>query len=354
MPGFFILSCDGGGIRGLLTALVLKRLDEEAGFLGRVDLFAGTSTGGILALGLAGDLSIDAILGLYRTQGRRIFERFDPGTAKRNPLLDLAWGRLKDRANPDARKMFEAFEKYKDFLWYPLYDNRGLEAVLRELFPTDPTLASLGSGRRVLVTTLQLRSDAGRWTPVVLHNLGPEGRAADSHVVEAALSTSAAPLFFPPYPHATLGYCVDGGLFANSPGSLAMAAALRAGRPLESIRMLSVGTGGTDHAMPVPHLPLLGLKERNYGMLPWLFPVDWGQTPRFPLVSMLMESGSLADAVACRQVLEGRYRRVQVPLRETIALDEFDKIERLEAAAEAFFETPEWAEARNWVREQFG
>jgi patatin-like phospholipase/acyl hydrolase len=51
---YHILSLDGGGILGLLTAKLLERLEMAyPGFLSKVDLIAGTSTGGILALGLA-------------------------------------------------------------------------------------------------------------------------------------------------------------------------------------------------------------------------------------------------------------------------------------------------------------
>ena len=47
---FLILSCDGGGIRGLITAMIIQELDKQIPFLNQIDLFAGTSTGGIIAL----------------------------------------------------------------------------------------------------------------------------------------------------------------------------------------------------------------------------------------------------------------------------------------------------------------
>ena len=45
---FLILSCDGGGIRGLITAMIIQELDKQIPFLNQIDLFAGTSTGGII------------------------------------------------------------------------------------------------------------------------------------------------------------------------------------------------------------------------------------------------------------------------------------------------------------------
>ena len=74
MPSYHILSMDGGGIRGLLTIIIIQRLEAaHPGFLDQIDLFAGTSTGGILALGLAYGLSPERIRGLYETSGRRVF-----------------------------------------------------------------------------------------------------------------------------------------------------------------------------------------------------------------------------------------------------------------------------------------
>lgn len=71
---FKIVSLDGGGIRGILTARLLVQLDAKVpGFLDKTDLFAGTSTGAILALGLAKGMPPNDIVNLYRTQGPTIF-----------------------------------------------------------------------------------------------------------------------------------------------------------------------------------------------------------------------------------------------------------------------------------------
>jgi uncharacterized protein len=62
-PKFIILFCDGGGVRGLITAMLLESLDAK--FLQNVSLFAGTSTGSIIALGLAAGVPIKQIVELY-------------------------------------------------------------------------------------------------------------------------------------------------------------------------------------------------------------------------------------------------------------------------------------------------
>ena len=61
-PPFIILSCDGGGVRGVITAKLLQSLDPA--FLQSVSLFAGTSTGSIIALGLAAGVPIGTIVSL--------------------------------------------------------------------------------------------------------------------------------------------------------------------------------------------------------------------------------------------------------------------------------------------------
>ena len=70
---YLILSLDGGGIRGVLTARLLERLAERSPFLADVELIAGTSTGGILALGLAAGLEPEELVALYVKKGEDIF-----------------------------------------------------------------------------------------------------------------------------------------------------------------------------------------------------------------------------------------------------------------------------------------
>ena len=74
---FRILSLDGGGIRGVFPAALLARLEEHLDHpMGRYfDLIAGTSTGGIIAIGLGLGLRARDILKLYVEQGPAIFDQ---------------------------------------------------------------------------------------------------------------------------------------------------------------------------------------------------------------------------------------------------------------------------------------
>ena len=80
---FRILSVDGGGIRGIYPAAFLAGLEERylggASVARHFDLIAGTSTGGIIALGLATGLTGADLADLYLRRGREIFPPAAPG-----------------------------------------------------------------------------------------------------------------------------------------------------------------------------------------------------------------------------------------------------------------------------------
>ena len=78
---FKILSIDGGGMRGIIPAKILCELEEElqrregpeARLCDYFDLICGTSTGGIIAIGLALGMSAKEMLNLYVAHGKEIF-----------------------------------------------------------------------------------------------------------------------------------------------------------------------------------------------------------------------------------------------------------------------------------------
>jgi patatin-like phospholipase/acyl hydrolase len=86
VPTYKIFALDGGGIRGVLTAALIKKLDEQTHFLQAVDLFAGTSTGGLLALAFAAGIDVQAIIYLDQDHGPEIFSR-RPGASFPRPVL---------------------------------------------------------------------------------------------------------------------------------------------------------------------------------------------------------------------------------------------------------------------------
>src|SRR5579863_4492395 len=72
-----ILTIDGGGIKGVFPAAFLTTLEQRLGrpVADHFDLIAGTSTGGIIAIGLGLGLTAERMLDLYKHHGARIFSR---------------------------------------------------------------------------------------------------------------------------------------------------------------------------------------------------------------------------------------------------------------------------------------
>jgi len=304
MPAYRILSLDGGGIRGLYTAVLLDRLsDAMPDFLPKVDLFAGTSTGGIIALGLAAGLSPGHLVALYRDQARRIFD-----DSWLDDLKDL--GRLRGAE----------------------YTNKSLKRELVRLFGAGKKLSQLG--KRVLVPAFDLDNEgtAGqvrRWKPKFFHNFpGPDSDGGQL-VVDVALRTSAAPTYFPSYQ----GY-IDGGVVANNPSMAALAQALDAQtgkRKLAEVRLLSLSTG----------LSPAYVKGRR---------LDWGfgQWAK-PLIEIMINGAMGVPDYQCARLLGRRYHRLEPVLPQAIAIDDWTKTEALVRFAKQAPLTP----TITWLRRNF-
>jgi hypothetical protein len=339
---YCILSCDGGGIRGLLPALLIQKIATDVpGFLTKVDLFAGTSAGGLVSLGLASRVSIDNIVTMFAQDGSQIFTPYSSSaTAKATsspaltaPTADESW----------FQWLMAHLEEIVEGIAYVKYTNSGLQALLTGLLP-NTTLGKLAHS--VLVTTFQLDAGSGGWAPITISNL-PHDPSSATYPIDAALSTSAAPTYFPPYQHPTFGYCVDGGVFANNPGSVALAAALKAGVALSDIVMLSIGTGSFAERVQVMPPPT------NYGPLMWMLPLPLNSTPATPLISVLMDGVSGVDTSICQQILGPHYLRLQVPLPFAIPLDAYQDVSELENAASTYMAAPAWTQAESWVKQLF-
>jgi patatin-like phospholipase/acyl hydrolase len=345
---YCILSCDGGGIRGLLPALLIQQLSSDIPFfLGNVGLYAGTSAGGLVSLGLASAVPVADIVSLFENNGSQIFTPFSSGVS--------AFNTVKFRAALEARVATTSGDSWFDWvidhieeivaeIVYVKYNNTGLHALLNTLLPGVPLYKLLN---RVLVTTFQLNDAAsGNWAPITISNF-PNDPAAATYPVDAALSTSAAPTYFPPYQHPTFGYCIDGGVYANNPGCMAIAAALQSGVALADIVMLSIGTGANPENVQVSPPPT------NYGSLMWMLPVAFNSTPASPIVSILTDGVASADAFICQQLLGSNFRRLQVPLSSAIPLDDYQAVPQLKSAAAAYMKMPAWSQTEGWVEKNF-
>lgn len=281
MALYRILSFDGGGLRGVVTAVLLERLQQaRPGFLDDVALMAGTSTGGLIALGLRHGLSPAALRAMYLQHGAQIF---DAGLWQRVRSLNTLGG---------AR-----------------YPAGGRERVLRELLGADTRLDQLAGP--VLVTAFDLDPQAAtpaqaNWKPKLFHNLPGSDSDGAMPAWQVGMATSAAPTYFPSFD----GY-VDGGVYANNPAMCALAQTQdpRAGGPVpwDDIRLLSLGTGIVRTVVPGDT-------------------VDWGYLQWAPkLVALLSDGVSGIADYQCRMMLGARqYQRYApfLPPEHNVAMDD--------------------------------
>lgn len=214
---FKILSIDGGGILGLLPTLVLAEIEKRflAGEpIGRhFDLIAGTSTGGIIALGLGQGMSAQEISKLYIERGGFIF--------------------------PQGNLLTRWLRRIRQFAMYG-YDRAALENELRRIFQTD----LLGSSK----TPLCIPAFEGRYgEPYVFKTPHHPDYKKDQYekLVDVGLSTAAAPTFFSAIKRD--GYTfIDGGVWANNPVMVALVDALSCfDIQRRQVRIVSLGTGQT-------------------------------------------------------------------------------------------------------------
>lgn len=194
-----VLSIDGGGMRGVIPALLLSALGELSGHhtTDLFDLVVGTSTGGILALGVTvpgsdGQPAYDArdLVSFYTDDGRTIFPGGGPPTWK-----ERIFGRgetFKDRLYNPAQRFGSVFGGNPKFAENARYFTKGLDQTLTEAFGATPLSAALVD---VAITTY----DANSATAAVFSRSDALANPqADLSMVDAARATSAAPTFFPP------------------------------------------------------------------------------------------------------------------------------------------------------------
>ena len=235
-----VLSIDGGGIRGVIPAAVLAEIERrtERTVPELFDLVAGTSTGGIIALGLTAPGEGGAprwraadLLELYRREGEHIFSR-------------SVWQRIRTAEGVLDEK----------------YPADGLEAALLRYFGDARLREALTP---VLVTSYELELRE----PFFFRS----GRAAadpryDYFMREAARATSAAPTYFEPPQLVNEAdgeryALVDGGVFANNPAMCAYAEILAEDRAAE-VMMVSLGTGQLNR-------PYHYEDAKDWGLLGW-------------------------------------------------------------------------------------
>ncbi len=336
-----ILSLDGGGIRGVITARILERLERACpGFMDHVDVIAGTSTGGIQALKLANGGSVNELTALYQQRGKDIFRARDwlDGFPRslRLGLLILAMGiagvLLALHYKIAAAVVLVSFLvvvtalnviSKLDELFRANYSESHMEEVLKDELGTDATLRDLK--KIILIPTFDMRE----WNTKFFDTFPGDERDLDQKLWEVARCTSAAPTYWPSHQ-----WCLDGGLYANNPSDSAVAGAMRylrgkhlrededlqnlppemaeeqaAIRSIGKITVLSLGTGSVPH--PAPKKP-----THDAGVL-HMIPM---------LLNVVMDGGIKASAFRTTQCLNRRHVRVQPRLPSVIDLADVESV----------------------------
>lgn len=235
------LAIDGGGVRGLIPARVLERVEAltEKPIWESFDLISGTSTGGLIALALSAPDPKDnskarwtprEMAELYLDAGKTIFPQ---------GFLHLPFKQV-------------------------LFDKYSAGSLERELHARlDPSTVSEAK-TDVVVTSWNLTNNA----PAYFNSREAGTKFDDVPMWQVARATSAAPSYFKPCvitevkdeKHPKDYYYVDGGVFANDPAKVAYLA-LRRDSPDRPIVLLSIGCGDARPFKPD--------KDDLWGALPW-------------------------------------------------------------------------------------
>jgi patatin-like phospholipase/acyl hydrolase len=288
-----VLCIDGGGIRGLIPALVLAEVERRTGrrIAELVDFVAGTSTGGILACALTRPgpdgrplYSADELAAIYVEEGPQIFRR---GLLKRIFSVE-GW--------VDER-----------------YEDDGLNAAL-ERYLSGATLS--GALADLLVTAYDIE---GRFAFFFRSARARDDRTYDFPLTQVARATAAAPTYFEPvevtdaagartYP------LIDGGVYAVNPSMCAYADVVAAGRADELELMLSLGTGEHTRAYTFE-------QARWWGQLEWARPV----------LDMVFDGVADTIEFEAGTLMGDRYVRLQTQLN--LASDDLDDASERNLAA---------------------
>lgn len=223
---FKILSIDGGGIKGIYSATILKHLQDE--FCGNnhiseyFDLICGTSTGGLIALALTTKTDLTQIVDFYEKKGTEIFPKYGFLT------------------------------KIRQGIYKGKYSNKNLKKNLEEILENK----TLNDANNLLcIPSFNIVTNKPKiWK--FPHKEGNFSTDKNVKMIDVALATSAAPTFFPVHQISDFGKHIDGGIWANNPTLCGITEAIKyflnkeikANKELKftSIEVLSIGSINTN------------------------------------------------------------------------------------------------------------
>ncbi len=303
MSNFRILSIDGGGIRGIFTAVLLNRIAEKVPeIFDNTQFFAGTSTGSILSMGLAFGIPPVELIELFRAYGQVVLQK--SFVQNLGQVVNAKYDIL------NLRKLLTPY--FGAAILLDFYKRRR-KNVLTPAFDLDGKI-----------------DDIRTWKPKIFHNFPGPANDDGELVVDVITRSSAMPIEFSSFQ----GY-IDGTLVASNPSMLALTQALdreTGKQSLPKIRLLSLSAG---------YFPrFIGGTEHDWGLGRW----SW-------LMASLMGDGQMgvSDYQCMRLLGSSRYHRLGPILPEPVALDEVKKIPDLIHYAEEVDIGPTVA----WIKKRY-
>lgn len=291
---FRILALDGGGIRGVCTAVYLAQLEDEIdGHLYEYfDLVCGTSIGGIIGIAVALDVPMSKVKNMFLKEASAVFHRKHPRRGKFHAMLCDS-----------------------------LYCSERLHRTIQKLLGSE---SKIGDAKcRLCIPAVNITT--GRVTVFKTRHADDLERDYKLKAWHVAAATSAAPIYFRPVSIPDCGEYVDGGLWANTPALVGILEGLRLKKDLREIDLLSIGTGDLGFHRDV---------SRRHGWLKRKFLgsrhglLGWGMD----LVDLPMHAQTDSGENFAEFLLKDRHFRIQFPLQKigkNVPLDAIDDVEKL-------------------------
>jgi hypothetical protein len=339
---FRILSLDGGGIRGVVAATMLARIEQQISVpLNQYfQLVAGTSTGSILATAIANGRSAKELIGVYQQKGSRIFPYQNLWSPERLGLVfqyGLSAPKYSDKGLVEVLKEEFKYKKLSEVkatnLLIPSYDTINREPIIFKswrkkfmnvplwevcvcsasapaYFPAHQLVRReegkvIGGDAKTLIFSQEASEDDDDYNRMRIDITGGTGRGQVRTIIDYVGKTRTALVDaeWDVIPDATSTFSVvteysaiDGGVAANNPTACAIAEALRLGHKVEDISVLSIGTGSFSREIPLK-------SAQEWGAAQWALPV----------IDVIFDASSDINDYIARQIIQ-RYLRLQFKL----------------------------------------
>jgi hypothetical protein len=339
---FRILSLDGGGIRGVVAATMLARIEQQISVpLNQYfQLVAGTSTGSILATAIANGRSAKELIGVYQQKGSRIFPYQNLWSPERLGLVfqyGLSAPKYSDKGLVEVLKEEFKYKKLsevkatnlliasydtinrepiifkswrKKFVNVPLWEVCVCSASAPAYFPAHQLVRKeegkvIGGDAKTIVFSKEASEDDDDYNRMRIDITGGTGRGQVRTIIDYVGKTRTALVDaeWDVIPDATSTFSVvieysaiDGGVAANNPTACAIAEALRLGHKVEDISVLSLGTGSFSREIPLK-------SAQEWGAAQWALPV----------IDVIFDASSDINDYIATQIIE-RYLRLQFKL----------------------------------------